>query len=278
MSYTLSGALKLNSFERHGIAHLSASTINLFASQPALFVMEKLLKRRGKVGCAAFRGNGAEAGIVHGLLDLAAPMDACQAAGVAEYDRLSILSADPRREKEREAVPKIIASALPELRAYGRPDMVQTKIEKMLDGVPVPFIGYVDLGWTTHGITLDVKSQLRLSSSISSGHARQVSLYIEGTNHQGRIAYCAPAKIGVYVLENQAAHIKDVVAIAKTMERFLGMSSDPLELAGIVCPDLDSFYYSDPMTRATAREVYGFSPDSAFAECATPGGAEQPAF
>jgi hypothetical protein len=34
-----------NAFQRHNIDHLSASTINTFARQPALFVLEKLLKR-----------------------------------------------------------------------------------------------------------------------------------------------------------------------------------------------------------------------------------------
>ena len=267
-----------NSFQRHGINHLSASTINLFARQPALFVMEKLLKRRGQVGCAAFRGTASEAGIVHGLLNETASIEDCQSVGLAEYDKLSILSADSRRAKEREAVPGIIATGLPELRQYGRPDMVQTKIERTLPGVPVPFIGYVDLGWTGLGITLDIKSQLRLSSSISSDHNRQIALYVHDTNHQGRIGYITPAKLGVYVLEDAAQHIADVIAIAQTMERFLAVSNDPAVLAGIVCPDLDSFYYSDPTTRATARQVFGFDRDPALAGCATPGGAEQPAY
>ncbi len=267
-----------NPFQRHGITHLSPSAINLFARQPAMFVMEKLLKRRGKVGCAAHRGTAAEHGIVHGLLNTDASDEECQAKGVAEFDRLTILSADPRRDKEREAVPAIIRTALPELRAYGRPDMVQTKIEREIPGVPVPFIGYIDLGWSKHGITLDIKSQLRLSSAISTDHARQVSIYVHGTNHQGRVAYCTPSKVGVYPLEDVNQHIGDVVAIAKTMERFLAVSSDPMVLASIVCPDLESFYYSDPTTRATARQVFGFDTDPALAGCATPGGAEQPAY
>ena len=248
-----------NAFQRHGIHHLSASTINTFARQPALFVLEKLLKVRTSVGASAHRGTSAEAGIVKGLLEPDALIEDCQAAALAEFDRRTALSPDPRKAKEREAVPGIVARAIPELRQYGCPDMVQTKIERTIAGVPVPFIGYVDLGWTEHGITLDIKSQLRLSSEISTDHARQVAIYIHGTNHEGRVAYCTPSKIGVYRLENAARHMHDVTNIAKVMERFLSVSDDPKVLAGIVCPDLESYYYSNPMTAALAREAFGFA-------------------
>lgn len=249
-----------NAFQRHGIDHLSASTLNTFARQPALFVMEKLLKKRGPVGASAHRGTAAEAGIVHGLLNPEADIADCQAEAITTFDRLTALSPDPRKQKEREAVPQIVARALPELRLYGIPDMIQAKIERELPGVPVPLIGYLDVAWSEHGITLDIKSSLRLSSEISTDHARQVSLYVAGTNHEGRIAYCTPSKIGVYRLENAARHMHDLANIARTMERFLSLSEDPLVLAGIVCPDLESFYYSDPNTAAMTREVFGFHP------------------
>lgn len=253
----------MSGFDTHNIRHLSASSVNTFARQPALWVMEKLLGARTKVGASAHRGTAAETGIVHGLLDPAMAIEDCRAAGLREFDRLTALSADPRRTKEREAVPAIIATAIPELRQYGIPDMVQTKIERWLPGVPVPFIGYVDLGWTEHGITLDIKSTLRLPSVISIDHARQVSLYVHGTNHEGRIAYCTPSKIGVYRLQDTARHVGDVVNITGIMERFLSVSPDPKVLAGLVCPDLDSFYYSDPTTAALARVTFGFAPEIA---------------
>lgn len=253
----------MNAFTRHGITHLSASTINTFARQPALFVLEKLLKKRTKVGASAHRGTAAEAGIVYGLLDPAAKIEDCQAVAEREFDKLTALSTDPRRAKEREAVPAIVARAIPELRAYGIPDQVQARIARQIDGVPVPFIGYIDLGWSQHGITLDIKSQLRLSSEISTDHARQVSIYVHDTNNEGRIAYCTPDKIGVYQLKNVTRHISDVVTISGIMERFLSVSDDPAVLAGIVCFDADSFYYSDPATAALAREAFGFVPEIA---------------
>ncbi len=253
----------MNGFELHGIEHLSASTVNLFSSQPALYVLEKLLKKRTSVGASAHRGTASEAGIVHGLLDQSAPIEACQAVALATFDKLTALSPDPRKVKEREAVPGIVATAIPELRAYGIPSSVQMKVEKMLPGVPVPFIGYIDLHWADHAITLDIKSSLKLSSTISTNHARQVAIYVHATNDEGRVAYCTPKKIGVYRLEDQARHVADVANIARIMERFLALSSDPNVLAGLVCPDMDSFYWSDPNTAALGREVFGFAPEIA---------------
>lgn len=46
-----------NPFIRHGIEHLSPSTLNTWAAQPAIVVLEKLLNRRGNgVSMAALRG------------------------------------------------------------------------------------------------------------------------------------------------------------------------------------------------------------------------------
>ena len=47
----------MNPFETHGIQHLSPSSCNTFVSSPAMFVLQKVLKRTPPVGAAAFRGS-----------------------------------------------------------------------------------------------------------------------------------------------------------------------------------------------------------------------------
>jgi hypothetical protein len=84
-----------------------------------------------------------------------------------------------------------------------------------------------------------------------------VSLYTYGTNHAARVAYFTPSKGEVYLVNDCAQHIADLINIAQRLERFLALSDDPTFLAGIVCPDVDSFYYSDATARATCREVFG---------------------
>ena len=73
-----------------------------------------------------------------------------------------------------------------------------------------------------------------------------------------RFAYVTPKKIGVYIQEDWEKRLDEVRNIAQTMERFLSMSDDAEELAGIVCPDYDSFYWNTQEARATGYEVFGF--------------------
>ena len=76
-------------FATHGIGHLSASSLNTYASQPAAWAMSYLLKRRLPVGAAAHRGTAIEAGVSAGLFDPAKPVEDCIAIALAEYDRLT---------------------------------------------------------------------------------------------------------------------------------------------------------------------------------------------
>ena len=245
--------------ERHGLQHYSASSCNLFQADPALFIMEKLMGLRGQVGCAAVRGTSVERGIEAGIMDLEKPLAECQEIAVREFDRLSALSTDPNREKEREAVPGIVEQGLIELRPYGKPSHTQHKIEWKHPDLPLPFIGYIDFMWEEHGIIVDLKSQLRLSSEIANNHARQVALYAGsmGDNYDGRVTYATPKKAATYRVENMRQHVDALVRIAQTIERFLAIAPTAEELAKLVIPNVDSFYYSDRNTRLKAFEIYG---------------------
>lgn len=248
----------MNGFEMHGIGHLSPSSLNLWAAQPALWVMERLLKHRAPVGCAAHRGTAIEAGVTEGLLRPDAPVEICQRVALTRYDQISALSADPRRAKQREGIPASVAVALGELRQYGVPDLVQAKVVHRLPDVPVEVLGFLDFGWSEHGVIVDLKTADRLASEISPAHARQGALYVHNSNREMRFAYTTPAKIGVYRLEHQSEHIGALRQIALRLEKFLRISKDAQELAGLMCPDFSSFYWSDPTARAKGREVFGF--------------------
>lgn len=253
----------MNAFEQHGITHLSASSINLYAAEPAMWVMQYLFGHRSPPGAAMARGSASEVGIEHGLFNPDAMLDECTALALKDFDRRTALSGDPNKDKERDAIPGIVATALAELRQYGIPsrpdDGRQHKIEVRLEGIPVPCVGYLDFDYPQHGITVDLKTQLRLASSISTGHARQGAIYSKAKgNHQMRFAYCTPKKIGVYVLEDPATHLMAVENIARRMGRFLSISTDKHELAGIVAPDYESFYYNERSARAASKELYGY--------------------
>jgi hypothetical protein len=252
-----------SSFERHGIDHLSASSINLFVAEPAMWAMQKLMGKKSGVGAAAHRGTSIEAGVEMGLFEPDAPVEACQELALSRFNQLTVLSGDPNRDKEAAAIAPSVAIALKELRQYGVPSAAdgnrQHRIETRIDGVSMPFIGWLDFWFQDHAIIVDLKTQLRLASKISEPHARQGAIYHAAHgNAEIRFAYVTPQKIGVYRLDDPRTHLNAVAHIAQSIERFLGLSSDPEELTRSLSPNFDSLYCNDPTTRALGREVWGF--------------------
>lgn len=260
----------MNAFEKHGISHLSASSVNLFIAQPALWCASYLMKRRTPVGPAAHRGTAIEAGVEAGLFDPEMPVEEAQKIGMETFHRLTRLNADPRVEKERATVEPSVAVALDELRQYGIPEKPsgnerQRKLELNIAGVAVPVWGYLDFMWPDHGIICDLKSTGRIPSSISDAHARQGAIYLQhGSNLQMRFAYVSAKKIAVYTLENAADHLAGFVRAAQSIERLLQLSDDGELLTRCFAPDLSSFYWGDASARRIADEIWGNpAPDSA---------------
>lgn len=260
----------MNALEKHGITHLSASSVNLFISQPALWAASYLMKRRTGVGPAAHRGTAIEAGVEAGLFDPEMPVEEAQRVASERYHTLTRLNADPRVEKERDTIAPSVAVALAELRQYGVPekpegDGRQHKLKLTIPGVPVPVWGFLDFIWPDHGVIVDLKTSARIPSEISPAHARQGALYLQhGSNLQMRFAYVSAKKCAVYVLEDAAAHLTSFVQAAQAIERLLSLSDDGEKLTRCFAPDLSSFYWGDQSARTIAQEIWGdTAPDSA---------------
>jgi len=247
-----------NPFEVYGIQHLSPSSCNLFTNSIAMFVLEKCMKKRSQVGAAAYRGTAVEAGVVEGLLNGTSDEE-CAALAKAEFEKLTALSGDSRREKEAGAIGDMVKMGLAELRPYGKPTSTQGKIEYHVEGLMVPMIGFYDLEWANHGILTDLKTTHALPSKISTSHARQVALYCaaRGNNLDARLTYVTSKKSATYHLENVDQHVQALGRIALTIQRFLSLSDDANELAKLVIPEVDSFYFADPMARKAAFDVWG---------------------
>lgn len=259
-----------NAFERHGIGHLSASSLNLWAAEPALWIMERLLGRRVAPGLPAARGKAVEAGVNAGLFDPGLAVEACVAEAERIFDRETALNPDPRRDEERRKLAGYVGGALAELRQYGPPDAdgYQGKVEIRLDDIPVPVIGFVDWRFSGHGLIVDLKTTERLPSAIGAGHGRQGAVYAAAHGNFGmRFAYAKPSAgkgdgRQVQVLQMSGdevrAHLTALRLIALALGRFLALSHDARELSGLIVPDFDSFFWSDPAVRAAGRDVFGF--------------------
>jgi hypothetical protein len=257
-----------NPFERHGVTHLSPSSLNVWAAQPALWIMERLLGLKSPVGILAARGRAVEHGVHFGLVHPTASFDECVALAEQEFNRETALSGDPRRDGERANIAGYVRGALAELRQYGVPETYQERVEINLDGIPVPVIGFIDWRFAQHGLIVDLKTSERHPSQIGNSHGRQGAVYATAHGNFGvRFAYAKPAPgkkdpLQVKVLEMSGdevrTHLAALRAIALSLGRFLAVSSDPRELAGLIVPDFDSFWWSDPSVRANGREIFGF--------------------
>lgn len=258
----------MDSFNQHGLDHLSASSLNLWAAQPALWIMERLLGHRTPLGIAAARGKAVEHGVHLGLSNPRLSLDDCIDGAEREFIRQTALSADPRREDERKKLAGWVRGALAELRQYGSPDGYQEKIEVRLDDVVVPLIGYIDWRFSDHGLIVDLKTTERFPSQIGDAHGRQGAVYASAHGNFGmRFAYAKPSpgkadarQVTVYEMsgDDVRRHLAALRAIALSLGRFLAVSKDAEELAGLIVPDFDSFWWSEPAARAAGREVFGF--------------------
>ncbi len=258
----------MNSFAQHGIEHLSASSLNLWAAQPALWIMERLLGRRTPPGITAARGKAVEHGVHLGLSNSRLSIEECIEGAERDFIRQTALSTDPRREDERKRLAGWVRGALAELRQYGPPDGYQEKIEIRLDDVAVPLIGYIDWRFSDHGLIVDLKTTERFPSQIGDAHGRQGAVYASAHGNFGmRFAYAKPApgksdprQVTVYEMSGDdiRRHLSALRAIALSLGHFLAISTDARELAGLIVPDFDSFWWSDPSARAAGRDVFGF--------------------
>jgi len=248
-----------NNFEKFGIEHLSPSSCNLFTASPAAFVMQKVLGKRSSVGAAAHRGTAVEAGIAFALSTNGDVNGAIETTK-REFNRLVSLSTDPRQEKEAAALADMVIIGYKELAGYGKPSSMQGKIEYKVDGLAVPMIGFYDFEWEHHGCLTDLKTTHALPSKISTNHARQVALYVaaRGDNLSARVTYVTSKKSATYELENKKEHVEALGRIALTIQRFLGITDDPYELASLVVPDVDSFYFGDATSRQQVFDIWGF--------------------
>lgn len=240
----------------HGITRHSPSSLNLFCASPAMYTLERILGRRQPVGAPAHRGTAVEAGVAHGLLNRDADPQECIDIAERRYRELMALNSDPRREEYEKGVAPMTLRALTELRPYGKPSHVQQYVEWRPEGLKCPIVGYLDFAWEEHGVLTDLKTTGALPSQIKPGHARQVALYANSDNLSARVTYTTPKKTATYQAENLRDHRNALHRIALTVERFLSISSDPMELAGLVCPDLESFYWSPVEARSAAFEIW----------------------
>src|SRR5690349_11208355 len=142
----------MNVFERHGIKHLSASSLRLYREEPAAWVCRYLLRIQDESGPGAWRGTAVEAGLDRLLYG--DNIDFAVKATNAKWDELAQGVVDERAEKEQADLVAYLKQAHEAVKARPVPLTKQSKISIDIPGIEVPLIGWVDYRWADCGLDL----------------------------------------------------------------------------------------------------------------------------
>ena len=246
----------MNPFERHNIKHLSPSALNLWANEPAMYVLKYLHGFRDDTGPAAKRGTAVEAGLDVFLLNRDVSPADCWKVAVENFRLNTGGVVDDEHEKECELIVPMLSQAIGALRNAPALLARQLSIETWIDGIPVPVIGFLDYVFED-GSILDLKTTARLPSAPRPDHIRQVSIYAHARQAPVSLLYVTPAKHARYhaSADQVAEGLAEVARIAKTLARVLSASSTAADVAEFVSPKFDSFYWNDSSINA-ARKVW----------------------
>ena len=235
-------------FERHGIAHLSPSSLRLWRDCPPVWIGKYLLKAPDESGPGAWRGRAVEAGVDRLLFGLHG--ETAMAAMYAEWTNCAQGVVDPDAEKEHEALQDFLVQAGVAFQGLATPLQRQAKVELELPGISVPLIGYVDWLWPDHGS--DLKTTWRMPTTPDPSHVEQVAAYSMFHGVPFELVYVTPKKWTRYdVTSTMAAEAYDrVIEAAHALRSFLAHVSDGHDALSMFSPDYTSFYFRPQMTAA----------------------------
>jgi len=251
-----------NGFERHGIDHLSASSINLWANAPDVWVMQYLHGLRTPMGAAAWRGICTEDAVVQILMGdhEAASID----RALAKFDKRFPIG-DEKTSAERARIKPMTQLAIEELIEFGKPefpevedgDNLQEKISITAKGDDwsIPVIGYLDLVFPQHGVVIDLKTTGRIPSTMSAEHQLQRAIYAKAKgNMDVRFLYVSEKKTSMLADGDPTELLAQAKVQISRIEAFL-RHCDKDTAKAIVPVQPSSFYWSG--NEQLRKEFYG---------------------
>lgn len=249
----------MNGFEKHGIKHLSASSINLWTNAPDVWVASYLFKKRGSMSAPAMRGICTE-DAVSAFLTGEMQKEAALEKALAKFDKMFFL-ADEKISKERAMIEPCMELTLQDLEQYGKPEFpeegqVKISITAKTPDFEIPVIGYLDFVFPDHGVVIDLKTTGRIPSTMSAEHQLQRAIYQQARGNQiVKFLYVSSKKTSL--LED--GDPTEILAIAKKriarLEKFLRSGSAD-EIKDIIPVNPNSFYWNG--SEDTREELYGF--------------------
>ena len=246
-----------NPFVKHGMKHLSPSTINLWITQPSLCLL-KIAGITDEAGPAAWRGNAVDRAGSIVAFNPTMPEEVLMKGAYEVFDNQRAKSIEDIPEakiaKERENLPRYIKNTIEfYVGLKVKPIKQQEKVSVMLGDIPIPFIGFYDLLYKNE--VRDTKSVGKMPSAPSTGHSRQAALYAHATGCEPWLDYIGVNGYKTFHVEDHEKWLEDLYNGAKSLEKMLASQDNILDCCRMTYPDLDHWMWSDT-TRQAARDVW----------------------
>ena len=247
-----------NGFEKHGIKHLSASSINLWTNAPDVWVASYLFGRRTPMGPAAMRGICTEDAVVDYLTGKS-DREAALSAALSKFDK-TFLIGDEKTTKERDMIEPCMDLALEALADYGKPEFPEDGQEKIsitakTDDYEIPVIGFLDLVFPEAGLVIDLKTTGRCPSTMSAEHQLQRAIYQKAKGNQTvKFLYVTPKKTNLLEDGDPTEILSRAKIQISRLEKFLRAGSRE-DIAQVIPVNPNTFYWSG--AEAIREELYG---------------------
>jgi hypothetical protein len=243
-----------NPFEKHGIKHLSASSLALYRAEPSIWTMKYLYGVKDEMGAAVWRGSAVEAGVDLMIYNPTATVSEVLPTAYARFDNEAQGEISDKIDKERGGIPGFIEQAASLLRPLGIPTARQWRTDLWLDGIEVPVIGYLDYLWPD--FLVDLKTTWALPSTPKPDHAIQVVGYQEATGRKPKLAYVTPKKGALYDIEDPTEPLWSLRRSATALRSMLDRAGDRDAVANMFSPNFDDFRWNDALKQEAFR-LYG---------------------
>lgn len=240
-----------NSFVRHGIKHLSPSSLNLWTSNPGLFALRYLANVKDEDGSPAmWRGKAVEDGLSAWLRTK--NKDEAQRVAAATFEANAVGELTDDIESERANVAPMLGECI-KWASPGDVLATQLKVEHWFTDIPIPVIGYLDFSFEPTDV--DLKTTMACPSKPRAEHVRQVSLYRAARQKAGGLLYVTGKKHAYFEIDDDTRDraLSDLECAARSLYWFLGRVDDAKDALRCLPMNNDDFRWSPKVGAALAN-------------------------
>lgn len=241
----------MNGYEKHGIGHVSASSINMYGMSPDAWVAKYLFGAKFSFGVAAQVGVFVEDAVADVLTGL--DVDSALKGAYTKFDKKNALNTNEKELDRRNHIKPMMDLALEQLLPFGEPEFIHTlkgreqqRVDLMCNGgdFSVNIMGYLDFVYPKHDLIIDLKTTGRLPrSAMSEPHQIQGSIYAKAREgFEVRFLYVSTKDFVWHTVENVDETLAKVKEILRRQHALLSKLSKE-EIKDII-PTTDTFYWS----------------------------------